>query len=216
MGSRLGRVSSPTFAAAAETFAAAAESFVDLVRAVPAGAWDGPGLGEWDLRSLVGHTSRSLVTVSTYLQTTAQREDLTGPVEYYLRIRDYASTLGSADVTERGRQAGRDLGAEPAAAVEDLRRRALADLAGVDDPLIEVIGGFGIRLSSYLPTRTFELTVHGLDIARATGIAFTPPAAALDEATVLAARIGAALSQGDTVLLSLTGRTQLPTGFSVV
>jgi uncharacterized protein (TIGR03083 family) len=205
-----------------ETFAAAAESFVDLVRRIPVDAWDGPGLGEWDLRALVGHASRSLITVSTYLQTTAQRADLTGAVEYYTRMRDYAATLGAADVIERGRQAGRDLGSDPAAAMEDLRRRVLADLAGLrdrpdgDDPLIEVIGGLGIRLSGYLPTRTFELAVHGLDIARATGIPFTPPAAVLDEATVLATRVGVALGQGETVLVSLAGRVPRPAGFSVV
>jgi uncharacterized protein (TIGR03083 family) len=209
MGPDLGRVISPAFEAAAE-------AFVDLVGQIPADAWSGPGLGEWDLRSLVGHTSRSLVTVSTYVQTTAQREDLTGPVDYYTRMRELAATLGAADVLERGRKAGRDLGTDPAAAVADLRRRALADLAGVDDRLIEVIGGLGIRLSGYLPTRTFELTVHGLDIARATGIAFTPPAAALDEATGLAARIGVALGSGEAVLLALTGRSRLPDEFSVV
>jgi uncharacterized protein (TIGR03083 family) len=200
----------------AETFRAAAESFVDLVRRIPADAWAGPGLGDWDLRALVGHTSRSLVTVSTYLRTSAEREDLPGPVEYYTTIRDYASTLGAADIIERGRQAGHDLGADPAAAVAELHRQVLADLDGVQDPLIEVIGGLGIRLSGYLPTRTFEMTVHGLDIARATGIAFTPPAAVLDEVTVLAARVGVALGSGEAVLLSLTGRAQLPTGFSVV
>jgi uncharacterized protein (TIGR03083 family) len=211
-------MSSPTasFVAAAGTFEAAANSFVDLVRRIPADAWDGPGLGEWDVRALVGHASRSLITVSTYLQAAADREDLAGPVEYYTHVRDYASNLGAADVTERGRQAGRDLGADPASAVEELRRRVLADLAGVDDSLIEVIGGLGIRLSSYLPTRTFELAVHGLDIARATGINFTPPGPVLDEATVLAARIGVALGRGETVLLSLTGRAPLPAEFSVV
>ena len=35
-----------------------------------------------------------------------------------------------------------------------------------DDPVISTIFG-GMRLSDYLPTRTFELVVHGLDIARA-------------------------------------------------
>lgn len=213
MGSHRGRVSAST----SKTFATAAEAFVDLVGAIPADAWDGPGLGDWDVRSLVGHTSRSLITVSTYLQTPAEREDLAGPVEYYTRMRDVAASLGAADVTERGRQAGRDLGANPAVAVADLRRRVLADLAGVDDdPLIAVIGGLGIRLSGYLPTRTFEMAVHGLDIARATGIDFTPPAPVLDEATALAARIGVALGHGETVLLSLTGRAPLPAGFSVV
>ena len=29
--------------------------------------WDRPGLGDWDVRALVGHTSRSLLTVETYL-----------------------------------------------------------------------------------------------------------------------------------------------------
>ena len=29
--------------------------------------WERPGLGEWDIRALVGHTSRSLLTVEIYL-----------------------------------------------------------------------------------------------------------------------------------------------------
>lgn len=53
----------------ATVFASAAAAFARLVRAVPETAWDGPGLGEWDLRALVGHTSRSLITVSDYLRT---------------------------------------------------------------------------------------------------------------------------------------------------
>jgi hypothetical protein len=71
-------------------------------------------------------------------------------------------------------------------------------------------------LNTYLPTRTFELAVHGLDIARAVDISFTLPADVLEETTVLAARIAAASSQGETVLLALTGRTELPPSFSVV
>ena len=63
-------------------FASAARSFAELVREIGAGAWDGPGLGDWDLRSLVGHTSRSLITVSTYLQTSAEQEDVTTPRAY--------------------------------------------------------------------------------------------------------------------------------------
>ena len=56
-------------------FASAAESFATLVRRIPDGRWDDPGLGDWDVRSLVGHASRSLITVSTYLRNAAQRED---------------------------------------------------------------------------------------------------------------------------------------------
>ncbi|MCW2731098.1 MAG: hypothetical protein JWR13_1914 [Mycobacterium sp.] len=199
-----------------ETFASAAGAFATLVRAIPESAWDGPGLGDWDLRALVGHASRSLITVSTYLQHPAEREDVTSPADYYVQIMEYASNTGAEAISERGRQAGRELGEHPAATIEALRQRVLGELAGVDDPLIEVIGGLGIRLSNYLPTRVFELAVHGLDIAGATGVDFAVPAPVLEEATVLAARIGVALGQGETVLAALTGRSALPVTFSVV
>ena len=198
------------------TFESAARSFAGLVRRIPGDAWGGPGLGDWDLRSLVGHTSRSLVTVSTYLQTPAEREDVATPQEYYARIRAVASDLGADAIVERGRQAGRDLGANPAAAVDDLVERVLGELTEAGNPLIEVIGGLGVRLHTYLPTRTFELAVHGLDIARATGLSFALPEDVLDEAAVLATRIGVATGDGETVLLSLTGRAVLPPSFSVV
>jgi uncharacterized protein (TIGR03083 family) len=197
-------------------FVSAARTFAGLVHDLPASGWAGPGLGDWDLRALVGHASRSLITVSTYLNTTASREDVTSPHDYYAKIRDYASNVGAAAITERGRQAGRDLGADPAATVDALVERALGDLDGAGDPLIEVIGGLGIRLSNYLPTRTFELAVHGLDIKRATGVQFALPDEVLDEATFLAARVGVALGQGEPVLLALTGRSTLPNPFSVV
>ncbi|MDT5105062.1 MAG: hypothetical protein QOI25_2575, partial [Mycobacterium sp.] len=113
----------------AATFASAATAFATLVHDIPASTWDGPGLGEWDLRSLVGHTSRSLITVSTYLQTTADREDLATPQEYYVRVNPSALGIDSSAVVERGRQAGRDLGDDPAAAVDGLVERALGELA---------------------------------------------------------------------------------------
>ena len=58
--------------------------------------------------------------------------------------------------------------------------------------------------------------MHGLDIARATGLSATLSEDVLAEATELAARIAVATGRGDTVLMSLTGRTELPPSFSVV
>lgn len=198
------------------TFASAAREFAHLVRELPESGWDGPGLGEWDLRALVGHASRSLITVSTYLQTTADREDVVSAADYYSKIRAYASNVGAADIVERGRQAGRELGTDPAATVDGLVGEVLGELDHAGDPLITVIGGLGIRLSSYLPTRTFELAVHSLDIARACGIALVLPDDVLADATVLAARIGLALGQGESMLMALTGRSTLAESFSVV
>jgi uncharacterized protein (TIGR03083 family) len=197
-------------------FASAARSFAGLVRQIPAEAWDGPGLGEWDLRALVGHTSRSLITVSTYLQQPAETEDITTPQQYYAMVNPSALGLDPADVVERGRRAGRDLGDDPAGAVDALVSRVLNELAVAGDPLITVLGGAGIRLHTYLPTRTFELAVHGLDIARAVGISLVLPSDALAEAMVLAGGIAVAAGKGETVLLALTGRTALPPSFSVV
>jgi len=208
-------VSSESFGAVAP-FASAARSFAALVHDIPADRWGGPGLGEWDLRSLVGHASRSLITVSTYLLRPAEREDIATPEEYYARVNPAALGLAAAGVVERGRQAGRDLGDDPAATVDSLVSRVLDELSDAGNPLIEVIGGAGIRLHTYLPTRTFELAVHGLDIARAVDLSFPMAADVLYEATGLAARIAVAEGHGQAVLLALTGRAELPSSFSVV
>lgn len=199
------------------TYGTAATSFAALVHEIPAGAWDLPGLGEWDIRSLVGHASRSLTTVRSYLQTTADSEDVTTPQEYYVRVTPSALGIDPADVAERGRQAGRDLGDNPAAAVDALVSEVLDELTTVDgDPLIKIIGGLGIRLRTYLPTRVFELAVHGMDIARALDISFQLPDAVLAEALDLAARTAIVTGRGESVLLALTGRSVLPPSFSVV
>jgi uncharacterized protein (TIGR03083 family) len=197
-------------------FTSAARSFAALVHEIPGDRWDGPGLGEWDLRSLVGHASRSLITVSTYLQQPAETEDITTAQEYYARVNPAALGFSPEGVVERGRQAGRDLGDDPGATVDGLVSRVLDELADSGDPLISVIGGAGIRLHTYLPTRTFELAVHGLDIARAVGISLELPADVLDGATGLAARIAVMEGHGETVLLALTGRGGLPPSFSIV
>jgi len=197
------------------TFAAAARSLPELVDRIPANAWDGPGLGEWDLRSLVGHTSRSLSTVLNYLGQPAAREDVQSAAAYY----DFVAQAIGADpaaVTERGRQAGIALGAEPALTVRALVDDALTALDAVTgDPLITTIAG-GMRVNSYLPTRTFELAVHSLDIAAAIGIRWTLPAVVLTGALQLAAEIVTLRGEGEGLLLSLTGRRALPDGYSVV
>lgn len=194
-----------------ESFLDAAESFADLVAALPADL-TGPGLGEWDLRALVGHASRSVITVSTYLGQPADSVAAESAAAYYVRIGELG--LDPADVAERGRQAGLALGDDPATAVRHLVETVSDDLvAAADDPVITTIAG-GMRLSDYLPTRTFELVVHGLDIAAATGLSWTPPADALAEAADLAARIAVLRGDGARLLRLVTGRE--PGGFSVV
>lgn len=204
----------------ASVFASAADGFTRLVRSLPEQCWDGPGLGDWDMRSLVGHTSRSLITVSDYLRASTGRTDISVDVSdaaaYYVWVREYSSSAGAGAVNERGRQAGRDLGPDPAITVDGLAARAVADVQHAGDPVISVIDGLGIRLSHYLQTRIFELAVHGLDIARAAAIEIELPTDVLEEATLLATRVAVRLGQGETVLTALTGRAALPPAYSVV
>ncbi len=195
----------------AETYLDAAEAFADQVAGLPADLV-GPGLGEWDLRALVGHTSRSLVTVSTYLAQPAPRVEVESAADYYAR--GWELDLDPAGVAERGRQAGVALGDDPATAVRRLVETVADDLvAAASDPVITTIAG-GMRLSDYLPTRTFELVVHGLDIAAAVGTTWSPPAGALSETVALAAQLAVRRGEGARLLRLVTGRDA--GGFSVV
>lgn len=197
------------------TYADAAHCCAELIDRIPGDFWNGPGLGEWDLRSLVGHTSRALSTVITYLPKPAAVEQVLSSAAYFQLALGPAGT-DSAAVTDRGRAAGAALGPEPAAAVNALVAEAMAMLdAEPGDPVIQTIAG-GIRLSNYLPTRTFELTVHTLDIAAATGLPVSPPPQALTEALRIAVDLVDSGGSAVSVLRALTGRQPLPADFSVV
>lgn len=199
----------------AEVFVSAAHCFDDLVARLPGDRWDGPGLGEWDLRSLVGHAARSLITVSTYLQRPALVVDVASAPGYYAYIEQAGLLTDSAAVTERGRAAGQALGDDPRSAVHALVVDAVDRVSRSDDVLIETIAG-GIWLRDYLPTRTFELAVHGLDIAAAVGIDLELPPEVLGASVALAAAVSVEVGSGPVVLAALTGRTALPHGFSIV
>jgi len=193
-------------------YAAAAEWFVATVPAA-AGRWGEHGLGEWDVRALVGHTTRSFVTVEEYLARPAASVEVAASVDYYLATSVLAAGPGVAD---RGRAAGEALGADPVAAVAALADRVLPLVAACDgSELVTTIVG-GMRLVDYLPTRTFELVVHTLDLRVALELDGEPPQAAARAALRLAADVAVARERSGTALLALTGRRGLPESFSVL
>jgi uncharacterized protein (TIGR03083 family) len=196
-----------------ETFAEGARTFADLVRRIPPGRWEGPGLGEWDLRSLVGHTSRSLITVETYLGQPADTEEVPTPAAYYVAV----AGIDPKDVVGRGVAAGKALGDHPAEFVDALAARVLAVVETAGNPLITTAAG-GMRLETYLPTRSFELVVHSLDIAAAVpdieGPEFSEQL--LSQVARVAATAAVLLGRGVEMMLALTGRGTLSPGFSVV
>lgn len=199
------------------TYDAAATAFLALVEQIPPEGYAGPGLGTWDLRALVGHTGRSLVTVAEYLATRAEEVEAETPAAYFAQVGRIVGRDDDGAIAARGVAAGEALGDDPVAALRASYAAATAALDGLagTDPVVRTICG-GMRVSDYLPTRAFELTVHCLDIAAATGIEFAPPPAALAEALAVATASALDLGLGPDVLLALTGRRPLPEGCSVV
>lgn len=199
-------------------FESASAWFVRTVSAITEGFGDlgSPALGEWTVRDLLGHTSRALSTVETYVAVGSHTESVRDTAGYFQALR--TSRADPAAVAERGRQAGRDLGDEPFATVSALATRVRALVAGcaattrVDTPAGEMV------LAAYLPTRVFELTVHTADLCLAVGIPAEPPRPAAVEALRVAGLLLAGLPSGSEAgaLLALTGRGSLPDGFSIL
>jgi uncharacterized protein (TIGR03083 family) len=193
-------------------FADAADWFVGTA-ALVGDRWSRPGLGEWDVRALVGHTSRSFLTVETYLARPAETVEVATAAEYF---RATSAAAAGPAVAARGRDAGTALGADPAAAVAEIAARVLRLVDARDGTeLVTTIVG-GMRLRDYLPTRTFELAVHTSDLARALGEPLAVPATAAAQALALVTEIALADGRAGGLLLAATGRPAPPAGFSVL
>ncbi|RFA17975.1 maleylpyruvate isomerase family mycothiol-dependent enzyme [Subtercola boreus] len=196
-------------------FHEAASAFVELVAKIAPDQWELPGLGEWTVRSLVGHTTRAILTVETYLgHDDAERIGLPTAEDYYALI--YHDFSDPAAVAQRGVDAGVWLGDDPVQQVQDALQRASRSIDAAPSGRVVSVGGHGIELSQYLRTRSFELVVHSIDIGRAISKPHGQPVGCITDATSLAARIGARAGSGEEILLALTGRAPLPPGFTVV
>lgn len=203
-------------------FAEAAGAFCALVEGIRADQWSLHGLGEWDVRGLVGHTSRALSTVEAYLAEGTGEPDLHDPVDYFVAVLaepsgDDARVRQDAAIAERGRKAGQELGDHPAGVVRELAERVVALVMATPDAAVFATPAGSMPLPAYLPTRTFELAVHGLDLARALGVA--PPRGLRPGVAVsceLAGRLAARRRGAADLLMVLTGRRGVPGGVSVL
>ncbi|GAA0528520.1 maleylpyruvate isomerase N-terminal domain-containing protein [Paractinoplanes ferrugineus] len=201
-------------------FRAAAVGYVDLVSRVPAPRWDDPGLGDWTVRDLVGHTvSSALRQVPEVLSTPADEVVVRYAEGFWAFARQVPAEVHAAFTSASGADAhatGVALGDDPAGVVRELAGRATQALAAVgdDDVVSTPVGGMPVR--AWLPTRTFELVVHGLDLAAAVGVPHGMSPEAVAEATSMAAHVAIAVGDGEPLLRALTGRGELPPKFSVV
>jgi uncharacterized protein (TIGR03083 family) len=190
---------------------------VDSVSLLSEADWARPGLGVWTVRDLVGHTSRALLTVESYLDP-AQSTDSPSVPDAAGYFRAAATALADpSTVAERGRQAGAALGDEPATAVAGIAERVLALVDDSPDNALVTTPVGRMTLIGYLPARTFELVVHSLDLCAAVGTDIpTQLAGPLRACLQLAGQLAAEQGRAVDLLLALTGRQALPAGFSVV
>ena len=183
-----------------EAFEQAVPFFVEAVDRIRPDEWETLALGVWNVRDLVGHTSRAMLTVEQYATVGADR---TG--------------FGTADdIAERGREAGRALGDDPAGAVREIAARVLGLVKGLSDdhPMRTPAGER--PLVRYLRSRVTELTIHTVDLADALGLEARAPEecwrVTLYGLADMAVRGGTAKE----VVFALTGRSALDDGFSLV
>ncbi|MEO7349168.1 MAG: maleylpyruvate isomerase family mycothiol-dependent enzyme [Terrimesophilobacter sp.] len=202
-------------------FEDSARSFLDLVSRITPEQWEKPGLGTWTVRSLAGHTMRAITTVNDYLATEAPSTVSCPDAETYLL--GTAAGAGSPAsqthdaIAQRGVAAGELLAAtEPTQLTQQLERVLAMIAAQPSSRVVSVLGGRSILLSEYLRARNFELVVHAMDVARATGMEHTIPSRSVEDAAALAARVAVRQGRGQELLLAVTGRFPLNESFSVM
>lgn len=203
-----------------EAFAEAARWFGSLVLGQPVDQLDGPGLGEWNLRQLVAHSGRALVTTEEYLRpqapagTEVHDDDPIGAAaRHFLSLRDNPRL--QRDVAERGRAEGERLGDDVLGEVAALVERVTAVVRQAPESAVFETRFGVVGFATYLCTRTVELVVHGIDVAHAVGVPADVPTR--PASTTLAVLAELARQRGDAVavIAALSGRRPLPEAFGL-
>jgi uncharacterized protein (TIGR03083 family) len=185
-----------------DEFETTAQWVAALASSITGERWSAPGLGVWDVRSLLGHTSRALITVEEYLKQPCDTIDCASTIDYL----SGASRADPSMIAERGRGAGAAMGSDPIAYLRDLSIRVPALVRQSEaNAIITTIAG-GMTLSTYLPSRTVELIVHGCDLSRAIGATVDPPLDALRSVLHLLADTYVATGRGVSFCLAIAGR----------
>ncbi len=197
-----------------ETYLEAGEYFASIVDQVDIDGWDEPALGEWCVRDLTGHTYRSFTTVLSYSSKPADKVDLERPVDFFLEA--MKTMADPKHVAERGRAAGLEIIDDPRMMVRGFAMYVKNKLEEMPDDFILDCPVGGIRLIDYLPTRTFELIIHTIDLAKAVGIQSNPPESGMEATLHIMGQLALYRGHSSDLVLAATGRSELPAGFSVL
>ena len=197
-----------------ETYLEAGKFFGRVVDQVDIDGWEAPALGEWCMRDLTGHTYRALTTVLSYSAKPGDKVELERPVDYFLKA--FESLADPKQVAERGRAAGLEIIDDPKMMVRGFAMYVKNKLEELSDDHIMATPVGGIRLIDYLPTRTFELIIHTMDLAIALGVNDEPPENGLETTIQILGQLALYQGHAPGLILAATGRHVLPEGFSVL
>ena len=197
-----------------ETYLAAGDFFAGVVDQIAIDGFEGPALGEWCVRDLIGHTYRSFTTVLSYSAKAGDKVELERPVDYFLKI--FESHADPKLGAELGRAAGLEIIDDPKMMVRGFAMYVKNKLDELSDDHIMATPVGGMRLIDYLPTRTFELIIHTMDLAIAVGVSDEPPKNGLETTTQILGQLAVHQGQAPGLILAATGRHVLPNGFSVL
>ncbi len=197
-------------AAVRAAFEDAAASLLTTIERVRPHQWELPGLGVWTVRELTAHTLRGFTTIEHYLAAEPTVDRVIVDATDYYRIA-LADPNVHSRVADRGRSAGAQL-TDPVGECEATTQRVLALVASTaDDDVIDTSVG-QMMFIEYLATRAAEVSLHTLDIQRATGQPLTMPPATSSMVVGLMAELADPIK----LLSALTGRGALPTDYNVL
>ncbi len=172
--------------------------------------WELPGLGVWTVRELTAHTLRGFALIERYLaaEPTVDRV-IIDATEYYRTA--LADPNVHTRVAERGRQGGAQL-SDPVGESEATAQQVLALVASTADDDVVETGVGQMTFIEYLATRAAEVSLHTLDLQRATG----QPMVLRPATSSMVVALVAQLAEPITLLSALTGRGALPDDLNVL
>jgi hypothetical protein len=184
-----------------EVFKQSIGYLLEVVAAIKPDQWEQNAIGNWCVRDLVGHASRSMGRIEEH--AAASPVEPTG-----------VDVTTSSD--DRGFVAGKALGNDPLATLKTLADRVLPLVDSLpQDYMLDLPQGRR-SIDDYMSSRVQEVTVHTMDIAAAIGLDIQPPSECLRESLYYHADRAIERNQAVELVLALTGRAPLPEGFNLV
>jgi uncharacterized protein (TIGR03083 family) len=137
----------------------------------------------WDVRALIGHLIRDVDRIVTYLAASPpDQAPSPSDIDAVAYFHAFDPARAAPGVAQRSRETAAAYATREAlmeAFAQMWRHAVEAATAAGPERVVTVAGGQTLRLADYVPTRVLEMTVHGLDLADAMGMApWTTPGAA--------------------------------------